>query len=152
MDGAIVDLMMGKNTTLKYNDPWRPLVDVVINDIVVEGALTDIGVATSVMTMQIMKRLGLPTLLQRTQIVLQMVDRSTTMSEGVLEDVIITIVAWDYPGYFLVLKPKKEGGYPMILGRLLLPTANAKLGLRSRELEITHDGEKKWLSLYPLQN
>jgi len=70
VEGTIVDLMMGNSITLKYNDLKRPLVDFIINGIVVKGALADTKKAMSVMTIQTMKRLGLFTLLQRTQIVL----------------------------------------------------------------------------------
>jgi len=69
------------------------------------------------------------------------------MLEGVLEDVMVITDTWDYLRYLLVLKPKKEGGYPMILGRSLLAMTDAKLGLRSRELEITRGGENKILSM-----
>lgn len=133
----------------KYANPGRLLVDVVINGVMIEGYLVDSGAAMSVMMMQTMHKLNLTKLLKRTQTILQLADRSTTVPECILEDIVVTMVEWDYSGDFLVLKPKKEGGYPMISGRPLLATTDAKLGMRFGELEIAHGSKWKCLSMYP---
>ena len=46
-----------------------------------------------------------------------------------MEDVIVTMATWDYPGDFLVLNSKKEGGYPMILGQPLLAIGDEIRGI-----------------------
>ena len=68
------------------------------------------------MTKEVMAKLHIVGL-RETPTVLQLVDSSTIVADGMLEDVIVTLHSWDYPVDFVVISPKKYiGGYPIILG------------------------------------
>ena len=57
--------------------------------------------------------------------------------EGIVEDVMVSIDSWEYPIDFLVLQPKtKFNGYPLILGRPWLATANAYISCRAENMTI----------------
>ena len=72
------------------------------------------------------------------------------MSEGILEDIIVSLDSWEYPIYFLVLEPKTNlGGHPLTLGRPWLATIDAFIGCRTGNMIITHGNENKQIILYP---
>ena len=59
-----------------------------------------------------------------------------------IEDIIVTLDALDFPSNFVVLSPKGTlGGYPSILGRPWLATTDACIACQSGKMTIT-DGVK----------
>ena len=57
--------------------------------------------------------------------------------EGIVEDVMVSINSLEYPVDFLVLQPKaKLVGYPLILGRPWLATADAYIRCRAGNMTI----------------
>ena len=69
------------------------------------------------MTFETVRKIEL-TNLRPTPTILELVDRSTIKSEGILDDLVISVDSWEYPTEFLVLQPKSHlGGHPLILGR-----------------------------------
>lgn len=73
-----------------------------------------------------MLKLNLQGSLRKTTTILQLADYSTVTPGGIVEDVMVSIDSWEYPTDFLVLQPKaKLTGYPLILGRPWLATADA---------------------------
>ncbi|XP_057853197.2 uncharacterized protein LOC131063406 [Cryptomeria japonica] len=110
------------NKTVQELYPGSP---VSIGKITIPNALVDSSAAINVMTNETKTKLSLEGL-RPTPAVLQMVDRSLVKLEGVIEDVVLSIDSWDFPTDFMILQPKvKLGGYPLILGRPWLATANA---------------------------
>eukprot|EP00253_Pinus_taeda_P030117 PITA_30117 len=98
-----------------------------------------------------MLKLNLQGSLRKTTTVLQLADRSTVILEGIMEDVMVSIDSWDYLADFLVLQPKaKLTGYPLILGRPWLATANAYIRCRSGNMTIKNGHMSEQLVLYPL--
>eukprot|EP00253_Pinus_taeda_P020812 PITA_20812 len=133
----------------KYVDPGIPRVNTIINNIHIPNTLIDLGAAINVMTLETMKTLQL-TNLQHTTIVLELVDRSKVIPEGILEDIIVSLDSWEYPVEFLVLQPKSNlGGHPIILRRPWLATVDAFIGCRSGNMIISRGTERKQLTLYP---
>jgi len=58
-------------------------------------------------------------------------------TEGIVEDVMVSIGSWEYLANFLVLQPKaKLIGYPLILGRPWLATTNAYISCRAGNITI----------------
>ena len=87
--------------------------------------------------------------LRETPTILQLVDSSTTIPYGMLEDVTITIHSWDYPIDFVVLSPKKSTeGYPIILGKPWLAIVDAYIACRSGKMAISDGMNTKKLTLY----
>ena len=126
MVGQLSDLMLGKVIFPKYLDPGSPIVVVHIDGVIVPNTLVDLGASINIMTKENMSKLNVQGTLRKTTTVLQLADRSIVTSEGIVEDVMVTIDSWEYPIDFLVLQPKtKFNGYPIILGRPWLASANA---------------------------
>jgi hypothetical protein len=147
--GKLSDLMMGGVLAAKYSDPCNPVVDLQINDTLNSNTLIDLGFSINVIMHETMQSLRL-TCLRETPTILQLADRSTIKPEGILEDVVIYIDSWEYPTKFMVLYLKASlGGYPLILGRPWLATADAYIGCRSRNMTISHMTSTKQLTLYP---
>ena len=62
----------------------------------------------------------------------------------------VTIEYWEYPTDFLVRQPKnKFNGYPLILGRPWLDTADAYISYRARKMTMKNGPLSKQLVLYP---
>lgn len=80
-----------------------------------------------------MLKLKIQGALRKTTTLLQLVDISTLATEGVIEDVMVSIDSWEYPNDFLVLQPKiKFNGHNVVLGipwlATTIPTLVAALG------------------------
>eukprot|EP00253_Pinus_taeda_P005557 PITA_05557 len=98
-----------------------------------------------------MLKLNLQSSLRKTSTVLQLADHSTVTPEGIVEDVLVFVDSWEYPADFLVLQPKaKLTGYPLILGRPWVATADAYINCRARSMTIKNGPMSKRLVLYPL--
>ena len=121
--GKITDIMMGKLAIQKYVDLGCPIVKTHINGVEIPNTLIDLGAAINIMNKQTMEQLKLPNLLY-TPTLLQLADRFVIKPDGVLEDISISLVSWEYPVDFMILTPKNNlGGHPLILGRPWLATA-----------------------------
>jgi len=74
-----------------------------------------------------------------TPTILELVDSSKMKSEGVLDDVVISLDSQEYLTDFIVLKPKNlVGGHPLILVRPWLATSNAYIRCCSGDMYISH--------------
>ena len=148
--GKMSNLMQVHVICLKYLDPGSLVVDVHISGTIVPHTLIDLGAAINVMTKDTMLKLNLQGSLRKTTTVLQLADRSTVTPEGIVEDLMVSIDSWEYPVDFLVLQPKaKLTGYPFILGRPWLATADAYIRCRAQNMTINNGHMAKQLVLYP---
>ena len=100
------------------------------------------------MTKEVMSKLHIIGLREMAKF-LQLVDSSTIVPNGMLEDVIITLHSWDYPVDFVVLSPKKNTrGYPIILGWPWLAIEDAYIACQSGKMTISDSMNTKKLTLY----
>ena len=81
----------------KYDDPRNPIVTVQIGHTQIPNILVDLGAAINVMTIETIRKLGL-TNLRPTPTVLELADRSTIKPEGFMDDLVISVDSWEYPG------------------------------------------------------
>lgn len=147
--GRAVELMTGCTHMEKYIEPRNLVVSIQIGHVLVSNVLIDLGVAINVMTRKTMDQLGLVHI-HPTPTVLELTDRSKIKSEGVLDDVVVSLDSWEYPTDLIVLQPKNPvGGHPLILGRPWLATVNAYIGCRSGDMYISHGDSMKKVTLYP---
>ena len=58
--GKLFDLMVGKDTPVKHDDPGNPMLTVQINHTDLPNTLVDLGAAINVMTTGTLSALGLP--------------------------------------------------------------------------------------------
>lgn len=99
--------MLGKITVPKYGDLGSPLVTIIIDNNCISNVLMDLGVAINVMNYETMKKFGC-IVVKPTSTILQLVYRSTIMSYGVVEDVLVLVDSWEYPVDFMVIKIKSK--------------------------------------------
>jgi len=142
--------MLRQIISLKYLDPGSPVVDVHINGTIIPHTLINLGAAINEMTRDMMLKLNLQSSLRKTLTILQLADHSTVTPEGIVEDVMVFVDSWECPVDFLVLQPKaKLTGYPLILGRPWLATADAYINCRAGSMTIKNGPMSKQLVLYP---
>lgn len=73
-----------------------------------------------------MLKINLQCSLRKSTTVLQLLDCSIVILEGILEDVMVSIDCWEYPTNLWVFQPKEKiTRYPLILVRPWLATTNA---------------------------
>lgn len=102
--GQLSSLMFGRAIFPKNLYPGSPFVDVKIDDVIVCNSLIDIGVDINLMTKENMLKLNLSKTLRKITIVLQLAYWPTISSEGIGEDVMVSIDSWNYPIDFWVLQ------------------------------------------------
>eukprot|EP00253_Pinus_taeda_P009894 PITA_09894 len=123
--GTLSDLLSGKETPIKYEDPRNPIVTVQIYGQTLTNALVDLGAAINILTTSTCQKLGI-TSVEPTSTLLELADRSVVRPEGTLYDVMVSVDSWEYPPYFLIINPKTRlDGHPLILGRPWLATVDA---------------------------
>ncbi|GJW31226.1 reverse transcriptase domain-containing protein [Tanacetum coccineum] len=85
-------------------------------------ALADLGASINLMLLSIWKKLSLPELTP-TQMILELVDRSTTSPSGIAEDVFVKVGKFHFLADFVVVDYVVDPRVPLILGRPFLRTA-----------------------------
>jgi hypothetical protein len=81
---------------------------------------------------------------------LELEDKTRVIPEGILDDIMVTLASWEYPVDSLVIHSKDPTkGYPFILGRPWLATANAFIGCREGEMTISNGLSIQKLTIYP---
>ena len=147
--GTLSDLLSGRETPLKYEDPGNPIITVQIYGQTLSNALVDLGAAINILTTTTCQKLGI-TSVEPTSTLLELADRSVVRPEGTLHDVMVSVESWEYPTDFLIINPKTRlDGHPLILGRPWLATADAYIGCRQGNMTITRGPNSKNLVLYP---
>eukprot|EP00253_Pinus_taeda_P012613 PITA_12613 len=147
--GTLFDLLLGKETPIKYEDPGNPIVTVQIYGQTLTNALVDLGVAINILTTATCQKIGI-TSAEPTSTFLELADRSVVRPEGILHDVMVSVDSWEYSTDFLIINPKTQlDGHPLILGRPWLTTADVYIGCRQGNMIITKGANIKNLVLYP---
>jgi hypothetical protein len=82
--GDFSALMFGKDPPVKYGDPDHPTVSVKIGKTIIPRVLVDLGVAINIMTLETSQLLQLKNEIRDTPTILELADRSTIKSEGVI--------------------------------------------------------------------
>ena len=120
----------------------------IFNNIPIPNTLIDQGTTININTINTMKELQLSNL-KPTQTVLESADRSKLKPEGIIDDVMVSLVSQQYPIDFVVIQPKLMEGHPMILGRPWLATTDAYISCRKGEMIISNGIATKKITLYP---
>ena len=100
------------------------------------------------MTSNTMKELQLSNL-KPTQTILELEDMSKLDLEGIIDDVMESLLSWEYPTDIMVIQPKMMEGHPMILGRPWLATTDAYISCRKGEMIISNGMATKKITLHP---
>ncbi|XP_071905823.1 uncharacterized protein [Coffea arabica] len=98
------------------------------------AALCDLGASVSLIPLTVARQLGLHEL-KRTNITLQLADRSIRYPLGVLENVLIKVQKFIIPVDFVVLDMEEDISMPIILGRPFLATAGTIIDVKNGKLK-----------------
>eukprot|EP00253_Pinus_taeda_P012698 PITA_12698 len=147
--GTLSNLLSGKETLIKYEDPGNPIVTVQIYGQTFSNALVDLGAAINILTTTTCQKLGI-TSVEPTSTLLELANQSMVRPEGTLHDIMVSVDSWEYPTNFLIINPKNRlDGHPLILGRPWLAIVNGYIGCRQGNMTITRGENIKNLALYP---
>jgi hypothetical protein len=81
---------------------------------------------------------------------LELADKTRVIPDGILDDIIVTLVSWEYPVNFIVIHSKDPTkGHPVILGIPCLATTNPFFGRREGEMTISNGLSIQKLTIYP---
>ncbi|XP_021808589.1 uncharacterized protein LOC110752280 [Prunus avium] len=104
-----------------------------IGTISFQRALCDLGSSINLMPLSVAKRIGLGEI-KKTNISLQMADRSLTYSHGILEDVLVKGDKFIFLADFIVLDMEEDVDTPIILGRPFLITGKMIIDIEKGSL------------------
>ena len=110
-------------------------------------ALCDLGANINLMPLSMVKKLnqGEPTPIALS---LQMVDRSLTYPQGIIEDVLVKVDKFIFPIDFVVLDMEEDKEAPLILGRPFLATEQALIDVKDGELTLRVGDDQVKFNLY----
>ncbi|GJS60845.1 reverse transcriptase domain-containing protein [Tanacetum coccineum] len=116
----------------KLGDPSKFLIPCDFPELVECLALADLGASINLMPLSIWKNLSLPELTP-TQMILELVDRSTTSPSGIVEDVFVKVGKFHFPANFVVVDYVVDPRVPLILGRPYLRMTRALIDVYASE-------------------
>nr|GEX00642.1 reverse transcriptase domain-containing protein [Tanacetum cinerariifolium] len=103
-------------------------------------ALADLGASTNLMPLSILRKLSLRELTS-TQMILELVDRSTTRPAGITEYFFVEVGKFHFPIDFAVINYVVDRHVPLFLGRPFLRTGRALIDVYGEELTLRVDDE-----------
>nr|XP_027067481.1 uncharacterized protein LOC113693100 [Coffea arabica] len=118
----------------KLKDPGSFSIPCTIGNVDFSKALCDFGASVSLIPLTVARQLGLHEL-KRTNITLQLADRSIRYPLGVLENVLIKVQKFIIPVDFVVLDMEEDISMPIILGRPFLATAGTIIDVKNGKLK-----------------
>ncbi|XP_071928189.1 uncharacterized protein [Coffea arabica] len=125
----------------KLKDPGSFSIPCTIGNVDFSKALCDFGASVSLIPLTVARQLGLHEL-KRTNITLQLADRSIRYPLGVLENVLIKVQKFIIPVDFVVLDMEEDISMPIILGKPFLATAGTIIDVKNGKLKF-QVGEKE---------
>ncbi|GJW87081.1 retrovirus-related pol polyprotein from transposon TNT 1-94 [Tanacetum coccineum] len=128
-----------KSIPRKEKDPGSFTLPCHINNVCFDNALTDLGASISVMPLLTYLNLGLGELAKLT---VELADRIMKYPKGIDENVLVGIGKFVFPIDFIILDMPEDVKVPLILGRLFLSTAHAKIDVFKRKITLRVGDEK----------
>ena len=107
----------------------------IIGGVEFKKALCDSRASINLMPLSIAKQLSLWEFIP-TIITLQMADRSMVKPEGVLEDVLVTVLKFVFPVDFIILDIEEDSQVPLVLGRPFLATGPTLIDMQKGVLTL----------------
>ncbi|GJY56005.1 mitochondrial proton/calcium exchanger protein-like protein isoform X1 [Tanacetum coccineum] len=125
----------------KEKDPGSFTLLCFINNVCFDNALADLGASVSVMPLSTYLNMGLGEL-AHTKLTVELADRTVKYPKGIVENVLVGIGKFVFPVDFINLDMPKDIKVPLILGRLFLSTARAKIDIFKRKITLRVGEEK----------
>ncbi|GKD31029.1 reverse transcriptase domain-containing protein, partial [Tanacetum coccineum] len=124
----------------KLGDPGRFLIPCDFPEMNECLALADLGASINLMPLSIWKELSLPAL-TKTQMILELADRTISTPTGIAEDVFVKVGAFFFPADFVVIDYVADPRVPLILGRPFLRTSRALIDVHGEQMTLRHDDQ-----------
>ncbi|GMJ16158.1 hypothetical protein HRI_005285000 [Hibiscus trionum] len=105
----------------KKKDPGSFIIPCIIGDKFVGKTLFDLGASINLMPKSVFQKLGIGQARPIT-IMLHLEDRFYVQPEGKIEDILVRVDKFIFPGNFLVLDCEADENAPIIIGRPFLAT------------------------------
>ncbi|GJT16302.1 putative reverse transcriptase domain-containing protein [Tanacetum coccineum] len=125
----------------KEKDPGSFTLPCHINDVCFDNALVDLGASVSVMPLLTYLNLGIGELVH-TKLIVELADRTVKYPKGIAENVLVGISKFTFPVDFIILHMPEDVNVPLILRRLFLSTAHAKIDVYKRKITLRVREEK----------
>ncbi|XP_015934175.1 uncharacterized protein LOC107460331 [Arachis duranensis] len=125
--------LVQKKLPQKLPDPGSFLLPCTIGSITFEKALCDLGSSINLMSLFMMKKLGIQEA-HPTRISLEMADKSLKQAYGLVENVLVKVEDLYLPADFVILNTGEEKDDSIILGRPFLATERAMIEVERTEL------------------
>ncbi|GKF07659.1 hypothetical protein Tco_0041883, partial [Tanacetum coccineum] len=106
-----------------------------INNVYFDNSLVDLGASVSAMPLSTYLNLGLGEL-AHTKLTVELADRTVKYPKGIAENVLVGIGKFTFPVNFIILDMPEDIKMPLILGRLFLSTARAKIDVYKRKITL----------------
>ncbi|XP_010241468.1 PREDICTED: uncharacterized protein LOC104586061 [Nelumbo nucifera] len=137
--GENVSAIVQRKLPAKCKDPGMFTIPCMIGNTRIEKAMLDLGAFINVMPYSIYASLKLGPL-NKTGVVIQLVDRSNAYPKGVVEDVLVKVNDLIFPTDFDVLDMDNgDQTTPILLGRPFLKTFKTKIDVHSGTLTMEFD-------------
>ncbi|GKA53044.1 putative reverse transcriptase domain-containing protein [Tanacetum coccineum] len=122
---------------------FRFLIDCMVTAVMIgkRHALVDLGASVNVMPVSTYSNLGLGDL-AHTRLTIELADRTIKHPRGIAENVLVRIGKFIFPIDFVILDIPKDDDVPLILGRLFLSTAHAKIDVFKTKITLRVGEEK----------
>nr|XP_029148775.1 uncharacterized protein LOC114925347 [Arachis hypogaea] len=112
-----------------------------------EKALCDLGASINLMPLSLMKKLAIDKV-KPTRMLLQMADRSLKIPNEVVENLLVKVGKFIFPGNFVILDIEEEGHNSIILERPFLAIARAIIDVEKGELTLKVHDEKMIINVF----
>ena len=132
---ATCSAVIQKSLPAKVKDPDSFTIPCTIGKYEFKKALCDSGASINLMPLSMVQTLSLGEL-TLTTITLQMVDRSISQREGVLEDVLVKVGKFIFLVDFVVMTMEEDTHVPLLLGRPFLATGVALIDIKKGEMTL----------------
>ncbi|GKF41192.1 hypothetical protein Tco_0124534, partial [Tanacetum coccineum] len=119
----------------KEKDPGSFTLPCFINNVCFDNALVDLGASVSVMPFSTYLNLGLGEL-AHTKLIVKLAYRTVKYPKGIAKNVLVGIGKFTFPVDFIILDMPEDIKVPLILKRLILSTAHAKIDVYKRKITL----------------
>ncbi|KAK9682623.1 hypothetical protein RND81_10G086100 [Saponaria officinalis] len=141
--GENLSAILQRKIPPKCKDPGMFSITCKIGNSKFERCMLDLGASINVMPKSIFESLNVG-VMAKTDVVIQLADRSYAYPLGVLEDVLVQVNDMIFPADFYVIDMGNScdsDHVPLLLGRPFLKTARAKIDVYEGTLSFEFDGE-----------
>ena len=139
--------ILQKKLSPKLKDLGSYTIPCAIGSPIFEKALCDLGASINLMSLSIFKKLSLGEVRPIT-VTLQLADRSLTLPQGTIEDVLVKVDNFIFLKDFIILDMEEYKEIPIILGRPFLATGRALIDVQNGELRLSMQEEEVTIHVF----